>query len=114
VLTPVRVQVKRGGIRYIAARLIGNNGDVIADLALVRIALEGVKRIAHRNISRPGHAGVSAKGIEKLGVSVIGSISRVIPDRIKPSVRSYRKCAEPVPLAGINRIVMDLVRRAEG
>ena len=49
-LTPVRVQVKRGGIRYIAARLIGNNGDVVADLALVWIAFKGVKGIAHRNI----------------------------------------------------------------
>ena len=50
VLISVRVEVKRGGIRYIAARLIGDNGNVVTDLALVWIALEGVKRIAHRNI----------------------------------------------------------------
>jgi hypothetical protein len=66
VLTPVRVEVKRGGVRYIAARLIGNNGDVISDLALVRVALEGVERIAHSNVSRPADAGIGAKGIKQL------------------------------------------------
>ena len=88
-LTPLRVEVKRGGIRYIAARFVGNDGNVVADLTLVRVALEGVERIAHSDVSRPGHAGVSAKGIEKLRVRVIGSVARVIPNRIEPSIGGY-------------------------
>jgi len=51
VLIPVRVEVKRGGIGDIATRLIRNNGNVVAYLILIRIALERVERIAHRNIS---------------------------------------------------------------
>jgi len=89
VLTPVRIEVKRGGIRYVAAGFVGNNGNVIADLALIRVALEGGKRIAHSDVSRPSHAGVSAKGIEKLRVRVIGSVARVIPNRIEPSIGRY-------------------------
>ena len=50
-LTQVRVEVKRGSIRYIAARFVRNNGDVVADLTLVRVTFERIKRIAYRNIS---------------------------------------------------------------
>jgi hypothetical protein len=88
-LTVIRVEVESGRIRHITPGLVRYDCDVVAYLALVWIALEGVKRVAYRNISRPGHAGVSAKGIEKLGISVIGSISRVIPDRIESSIRRY-------------------------
>src|SRR6266699_3452920 len=37
-----------------------------------------------------------------------------MPDSIEPSIRSYGKCPKPVPLAGIDRIVIDPLRRAEG
>ena len=86
VLTVVRVEVECGRVSHVTPRFVRNNGYVVANLTLVGIALEGVKRIAHRNISRPGHAGVSAKGIEKLRVRVIDSVARVIPNRIEPSV----------------------------
>ena len=66
VLTGVRVEVEGGRIRHVATRLVRYNGDIVAYLVLIRIALGGVERIAHRNVSRPGHAGISAKGIEKL------------------------------------------------
>ena len=87
---------------------VRNDGDVIAYLVLVRIAFEWIKRIAYRHIRRPRDAGVSAKGIKQLRVGVVGSVARVIPDSIEPSIRRYGKCAEPVPLAGVNRIVIDL------
>jgi len=64
VLSPVRVEVERGGIRHIAPCVIGNDRDVIAYLVLIRIAFEGIKGIAHRNVSRPGDAAVRAKRIE--------------------------------------------------
>jgi len=60
----VRVEVERGGIRYVTACFIGNDGDIIAYLALVRIAFERIKRIAHRHVRRPCPASVGAKGIE--------------------------------------------------
>jgi hypothetical protein len=60
------IEIKCGSIRYIASSVVGNNGDVVADLALVWIALEGVKRIAHGNVNRPGDAGISAKGVKQL------------------------------------------------
>ena len=66
VLAVVRIEVKGSSIRDVAARLIGDNGDVVAYLVLVRIAFERVERIAHRNVSRPGYTGVSAKGIKQL------------------------------------------------
>jgi hypothetical protein len=66
VLIPVRIEVKRGGIRYIATGRVGNDGNVVAYLALVRIAFERVERIAHRNIRRPVDAGIGAIGIKQL------------------------------------------------
>ena len=108
------VEVEGGGVSHIASGIVGYDRDIIAYLALVRIAFERIKRIAHRNVRRPGHAGVSAIGIEKLRVGVVSSVSRVIPNSIEPSIGRYRKCAEPVPLARVNRVVIDLVRRTEG
>src|SRR5205823_9384025 len=97
VLAPVRIKVKSRGVCYVTAGFIGNHCDIIAYLALVRIAFERIKRIAHRNVRRPGDASVSAKRIEQLRVRVIGSIARVVPDRIQPSVGRYRERAKPMP-----------------
>jgi hypothetical protein len=113
VLVPVRIEVKRSRIRHVASGIVGYDSDIIAYLVLVRIAFKRIKRIAHRNVRRPGHAGVSAIGIEKLRVRVVGSVSRVMPDSIEPSIGRYSKGAEPVPLARVDRVVIDLHRRTE-
>ncbi len=63
-LPPIRVEIKSGGIRHVAAGVVRNNGDVIADLALIGIALGGIKRVAYCHIRRPRGAGVSAPRIE--------------------------------------------------
>ena len=42
-LSQIRVEIKCGSIRHIAARLVRDNGDVVADLVLVRIALDRIK-----------------------------------------------------------------------
>ena len=59
-----RVEIERGRIRHVAAGIVRNNGDVIAYLVLIWIAFERIKRRAHRNVRRPGNAGVSAERIE--------------------------------------------------
>ena len=64
VLPPARVEVESGRISDITSGVVRNDGDVIADLVLVRIAFEWIKRIAHRDVRRPGNAGVGAIGIE--------------------------------------------------
>ena len=85
-LAPVRVEVKRGRIRHVTPGVVGHNGDVITYLALVRIAFKRIKRIADRNVRRPGNASVSAIGIEKLRIRVVDSIARVVPDSIQPPI----------------------------
>ena len=47
-------------------------------------------------------------------ISVIRCVPCVVPDSIQPSIGRYRKCAEPMPFTGIEWIVIDLERRAEG
>lgn len=113
-LSVVRVEVKRGRVRYVTTGFIGNDRDIIAYLVLVRITFEWIKRIAHRHVGRPCHASVGAEGIEQLRICVVGSIPCVIPDSIEPSIGRYRERAKPVPLARVNRIVIDLDRRAKG
>ena len=50
VLTVVRVEVEGRRVSNITPGLVRYDRDVVAYLALVWIALEGVERIAHRNI----------------------------------------------------------------
>ena len=64
VLSPARIEIERGGIRHIAARIVRNDGDIVAYLALVRPAFERIKRITHRDIRRPSNAAVGAVRIE--------------------------------------------------
>jgi hypothetical protein len=64
VLVSLRVEVKGGGVSHVAARFIGNDRDIVAYLALIRIAFERIKCIAHRHVRRPCHAGIGAKGIK--------------------------------------------------
>ena len=85
----VWVEVERSGVSHVAASFIRNDRNIIAYLVLIRIAFERIKRIAHRNVRRPGHASVGAEGIEQLGVCVVGSIARVVPDSIESSIGRY-------------------------
>ena len=63
-LSVVRIEVERSRVRHVTAGFIGNDRDIIAYLALVRITFEWIKRIAHRHVRRPGNAGISAEGIK--------------------------------------------------
>ena len=63
-LLPVRVEIKSGGIRHVATRGVRNNCDVIADLALIRIAFGWNKRVAYSHVRRPCDTRVSAPGIK--------------------------------------------------
>jgi len=114
VLSGVRVDVKCGRVRYVTTSFIGNHCNVIADLALVRIAFEWIERIAHGHIRRPRHASIGTKGIKQLGICVVSSIASVIPNCIQASIWRYRKRSKPVPLIGINRIVIHLDGCAKG
>ena len=107
-----RVEVEGGSVSYIATSVVGNDGDVIADLILVRPAFLGVKRIAHRHVRRPRNARVSAVGVEKLRIEIV-RVAVVIPDRVEPAIGRYRERAEPVPLARVV-VVVNSDGRAEG
>src|SRR5213594_1525167 len=109
-----RVEVEGSRIRHVTSAIVRDNGDIIANLALVRIAFERIKRVAHRHVSRPCDAAIGAERIEELRIGVISSVPRVVPNGIEPSIRRYRKRAEPVPLTRINRVVIDSARRAKG
>ena len=113
-LSQVGIEVECRCIRHVATGVIRNNGDVIADLALIGVPLERVKCIAHRHISRPANTSVRAIRVEQLRIGVIRRVARIVPNSIEASVGRYRKCAKPMPLTGIDRIIVDLVRRAEG
>ena len=63
-LSPARIEVESSGVRHVASCVVRDNGDVIADLVLVRPAFERIKRGAHRDIRRPRHPAVGAIGIE--------------------------------------------------
>ena len=63
-LVSLRVEVESGGVSHVAAGIVRYNGDIITYLLLVRVAFEGIKRIAYRHIRRPRRAGIGAKGIK--------------------------------------------------
>jgi len=64
VLVSLRVEVKRGRVRYVTAGFVGNDGDIVAYLALIWIPFERIKRIAHCHVRRPGNTSIGAPGIE--------------------------------------------------
>ena len=113
-LSPARVEVVRGRVCDIASGVIGHDCNIIAYLVLVRPAFERTERGADGHVRRPGNTAISAVRVEQLRVRVVGSVSRVMPDRVQATVGRDCKCAKPVPFARINRIVIDLLRRAEG
>ena len=65
-LPPVWIEVERSRVRHVTTGFIGNDGNIIAYLALVRVAFERIKRIAYRHVRRPRRASVGTKGIEQL------------------------------------------------
>jgi hypothetical protein len=60
VLSTVGIEVERRGIRDVTAGVIGNDGNVVANLTLVRITFERIERSARSHVRRPGNTGVSA------------------------------------------------------
>lgn len=63
-LTSGRIEIEGGSVSYIPTSVVGKEGNVIADLILVRPAFLGVKCIAHRHVRRPRDTRVSAVGVE--------------------------------------------------
>ena len=65
-LPPVWIEIECSRVRHITAGFIGNDCDVVAYLALVRVAFKRIKRIAYRHVRRPGNTCVGAPGVEEL------------------------------------------------
>ena len=63
-LRSVRIEVESSRVRHVAPGVVRHDGDVIAYLALVRVAFEWIKRIAHCNVRRPRYARIRAIGVE--------------------------------------------------
>ena len=106
--------VEGAWVGHVTSGIIRNDGHVIANLVLVRITKEWIKGSTNRHVGRPRIAGVDAVRIEELRIGVVGGVSGVQPNAIEPSVWRDRNCAEPVPLAVIDRIIIDPVWGAEG
>ena len=64
VLVSLGIEVKGRGVRNVTAGFIGNDGDIVAYLALIWVAFERIKRIADCHVRRPGNASIGAPGIE--------------------------------------------------
>ena len=110
----VRVDVKSSRIRNVASCIVRHNRDVIAYLVILWITRLRIKRVAYRNIRRPGGATVCAPGIEQLAINVVDRVTRVQPHHINSSIGRYSECAEDVPLVRVYRVVIDSLRSAKG
>jgi len=64
VLIAIRIEIESRRIRHIAARSVRHNCDVIAYLALVRVAFKRVEGLTYRYVSRPGNAAIGTPGIK--------------------------------------------------
>jgi len=89
VLVPAWIKVERGRIRDVSACVIRYHRDVIADLILVGITFEWVKRITHCYVRRPRDPGIRAIGIEQLRIGVIRRVPCVVPDSVQPPIRRH-------------------------
>jgi len=103
----IGINVKSGGICHVPASRIRHDGDIITDLLIVRIPSLRIKRIAHRDVRRPVHTTICAVGIKQLHVSIVRSVARIQPNNIDASIGRDRKCAEDMPFARVDRIVID-------
>ena len=109
----VFLAIECGCIRNVGAVVVRNDCDVIADFLLIRITDERVKRVADRDIWRPGVSAIDAERIKELRSDVVRGVTRIVPDDIDSTARRDREGAEPVPFRVVNWIVIDPARRAE-
>lgn len=65
-LRTVGIEIERRRISDVTSRVIGNDGNIVANFTLIWITLERIKQVANGHIGRPGNAGVGAIGIEQL------------------------------------------------
>ena len=77
-----RIQVECGRIRYVAAGVIGDDGDVVPYLVLLWPALSRIECLAYRDVRRPRRTCVCAVGIKQLRLKIVPRIARVIPDGV--------------------------------
>jgi len=77
-----RIQVECGRIRYVAAGVIGDDGDVVPYLVLLWPALSRIECCAYWHIRRPRRTCVCAVGIKQLRLKIVPRIARVIPDGV--------------------------------
>ena len=63
-LSAIRIEIVRRRISYVAARIIRLNGNIVADLVLVWITFEWIKRVADSYVRRPGNTGIRAVRIK--------------------------------------------------
>ena len=75
-LIAARVEIEGGRIRHIATSGIGHNGNVITDLALIRVPFERIKGTADCNVRRPRYTRVGAERIEELRIGVVRCVPR--------------------------------------
>lgn len=113
-LAPGRVEVERGGIRNVAASVVGYDGDVIAYFVLLWPPFERGKGSAHCYVRRPGNSAVGAVRIEELRIGVVCRIPGIQPQGINPSIGRYADRTEIVPFVMVNWVVIDPLRRAKG
>ena len=81
-LSQGRIQVECGRIRYVAAGVIGDDGDVVAYLVLLWPSLCGIECCAYRDVRRPRRTCICAVGIKQLRLKIVPRIARVIPDGV--------------------------------
>ena len=73
-----------------------------------------IKHIADGDVGCPCQAAIRAPGIKKLGIDVVPTVARIVPDDIDASIRRDCKRAKPVPIVLRVGIVVDPNRRAKG
>ena len=78
----VFLAIKCGCICNVGVVVVRNDCDVIADLRLIRISDGWVKRIADRDIRRPGVSTIDAERIKELRSDVVRGVTRIIPDDV--------------------------------
>ena len=106
--------IERCRVSDVASGIIRDHCDVITHFVLLWITEERIERNAHRDVGRPRISGVDAVRIEELRIGVVSGVSSIQPNGVYSSIWRDRKCAEPVPFAVIDRIIIDTVRGAKG
>jgi len=110
----VGIDVEGCGIRHVASDTVRHNGDVIAYLLIVWKTCLRIEHITGGDVRRPCQTTVCAPGIKELGIDVVATVARVVPDHIDASIGRYCQRAKPVPIVLRVGIVVDANRRAKG